>query len=666
MRSYGKFTDARSVGDYWNPLPTSTYPVAVQTPPVSLTPQVGTTPLATKTPTYDTFKPFKTGTGCVSDPRCNLGLIADKDLSLTAKPATIPRTDGKNAPDLSTLGNISNVNPYQLSNCPNCVKSDVSMLGVIIPVGSSVRAPILANGASNPVRMTSDGVSYGSVVSFIGCNNTCMTISYTNDGGFVPESGNYSLNISNVKINDALIKAYESAKNGGTNYPFLRVGEDIGTSVGQEIKVGVIRDGHRDNPLGYFPTGRVPSNATPTSQSIVPSPSSSVESLVVASTNPQQSLVSNIYDFSSTFCQFGNERQDQDFIEAGNWGPNGVYRNGCKIGSYYSDGEKKYLIPPGSLPNDGVVKALTTLQLIADTKGLAQPCETLGDVGIRADGVEYRCNACGFFRPGGTCSDQSGTKSLVMPNNANIVLDPAKTGGVGAVGTPIVTFKSSDFSFYFTGNPARIFFDNMVVNMGSNITPTIGMGQNDINSLASQIAQKYTLSPRETLSKIETPVTQETKAVPEKQTASFDYSLPPNSVVTSVTFRIKPQNDGNLGFLETNPNFTIGGQKIAGTGFEDWGMQSWYSQGCSGSGCFYKDNATGEWVAQRFFPSGIVSKDGKVNASLTVPVAGQRLDVKVTVGTVSPSGKTAEELNTVQQILEALRQAAVTVGLISL
>ncbi|MDO8514974.1 MAG: hypothetical protein Q7S14_00605 [bacterium] len=69
------------------------------------------------------------------------------------------------------------------------------------------------------------------------------------DGGFIPKTGSYSVNLYNVNLKQELVTAYSTAKKG--DFVYLKPGDLLGTSNG-EVKAYVIRDGQIDNPLSFF------------------------------------------------------------------------------------------------------------------------------------------------------------------------------------------------------------------------------------------------------------------------------------------------------------------------------------------------------------------------------------------------------------------------------
>ncbi len=381
--------------------------------------------------------------------------------------------------------------------------------------------------------------------------------------------------------------------------------------------------------------------------------------------NPNAMLASKTAFFTSVcYGKDANPLQDQDYIEKGDWPSS--RRNKCVFGygvnsasrqptGYYSvldgpDGQPRfYLIPPGALAQDPQsIKELTQMQLIVDSE---QGCASLGSIGITADGLNYQCDACSYLSSGGVCPTADGSRRIILPVNKNNILDPDDNGGVyGFLAFPAVIFRKN-FSLYFTGNdgyaPRRIYFENVVDTLSPNVNvkTTAEMTDQELKEIAAQFDNRLSgANPQSQLASVEIEAKSTTPSqvtVKSKQEVVFGFTTKPGSVLSSISWKIKPVDETrNNQYMETNACLDINGREYCFTGVEDFAHCAFFTACTTGYSSLKSTGGAG-YIATRYFPAGIapVIGDGKVTVRILVPDIGTTLEMefKVRVRNVDPT-----------------------------
>ena len=212
-----------------------------------------------------------------------------------------------------------------------------------------------------------------------------------------------------------------------------------------------------------IPVATAVPTATPTARP--PAVKLSPAALADLEANPRAALASKTTFFTSAcFGESANLLQDRDYMAPADWSsspdrkcifgfnvnPSGRMPTGRYSVSGGPDGQPRfYLIPPEAFAKDlQSIKTLSQVKIIVDPDA---GCDTLGFIGITADGFNYQAPACIFLKAGGVAPIGDGSKSLVLPANANNILDPGSSGGAyGVLGFPVVIFRKG-FSLYYTG-----------------------------------------------------------------------------------------------------------------------------------------------------------------------------------------------------------------------
>lgn len=381
--------------------------------------------------------------------------------------------------------------------------------------------------------------------------------------------------------------------------------------------------------------------------------------------NPRAMLTNKTTFFTSACYGNGiNPLQDKDFMAPADW--SGSPDRKCIFGynvnpsdhlpqNRYSAGggpdnqPRFYVIPPEAFAKDPTtLKALTQVQLIDDPEN---GCASLGSIGVTADGANYQCSACDFFRPGGVCPSMNTSRSIVLPTNRNNVFDAKDNGGAfGFQGYPLIIFRKG-FSLYFTGNagyaPPRTWFDNAVDTFARNVDvkTTAEMSQAEVQAIAAQFDRTLAnVEPKTKLAALEREA-QSTSPNPisilSKQHGEINFATTPGAVLSSISWRITPQSftDSNR-FLESNFCLIVNGEEFCFTGVEDFAHCAFFTPCITGySNLTPSDHSA--YVSTRYFPAGMapVIRDGKITARFQAPDTGATLemDVKIRVRDVDPS-----------------------------
>ncbi len=371
--------------------------------------------------------------------------------------------------------------------------------------------------------------------------------------------------------------------------------------------------------------------------------------------DPRVKLATKTAFFTSAcFGEDANLLQNFDYMAPADWSSSpdrkcifgyGVSQaDGLPEGRYSvfggPDGQPRfYIVPPEAFARDQQnVKQLSTMHLIVDP---GDGCDALGFVGATADGVNYQCSACAFLRSGGICPSTDASKKLVLPSSKGNILDVSETGGAyGFQSFPLVLFRKG-FSLYFTGKagvpPPRTWFESGVDTLVANVKTTAEMSDREIQELASgfdgllgktdPIRQLAALE-HEAPSTISYPL-----SVRSKERAAVSFMAPPGSVLSSVSWRIKPLNNvSSQQYLETNICLDMNGQVSCFTGVEDFAHCAFYSPCKTGfSSLVHKGG--GEYIATRYFLGGAapVLNDGKITAWFQAPDTGTVVEIEVQV-----------------------------------
>ncbi len=308
------------------------------------------------------------------------------------------------------------------------------------------------------------------------------------------------------------------------------------------------------------------------------------------------------------------------------------------------DGQPRfYIVPPEAFASDQQrVKQLSQMHLIVE---IDQGCDALGFLGLTADGVNYQCSACAFLNSGGICPSTDGSKSIVLPASRAYAFDPRETGGAfGFQGFPLVLFRKG-FSLYFTGKaggpPPKTWFESGVDTLlpSIRVKTTAEMNDREIREIASAFDGAFAgADPIRQLSALEHEA-RLTSASPvhvrSKELAMMAFSATPGSVLSSVSWRIKPLNNVfSPGYLETNICLDMNGDESCFTGVEDFAHCAFYMT-CRAGFSSLVNNGAGEYVATRYFIPGAapVLRDGQIGVKFRGPDIGTvlEMDVKVRV-----------------------------------
>ena len=385
--------------------------------------------------------------------------------------------------------------------------------------------------------------------------------------------------------------------------------------------------------------------------------------LVALALNPHIALASKTTFFTSAcFGNGANPLQDRDYMAPADWSSSPDRKcifgydvnpiDGQPAGRYSvsggADGQPHfYLVPPEAFAKDPrSIKTLSDLQIIVDPD---QGCAALGFIGITADGVYYQTPACAFLRSGGVLPNADGSRNIVLPTNANNILDPSSDGGAyGFLAFPAVIFRKG-FSLYFTGRagyaPPRVWFESIVDTLQSNVNveTTAQMTDQQVRQIAAQFDRSLSgVDPKSQLASLErdaqltspSPVT-----VRSKQAGAISFATTPGAVLSSVAWRITPlNNQDSRQFLETNICLDLDGKENCFTGVEDFAHCAFFTPCITGySSLMPVDH--GGYVATRYFPAGTapIIRDGKVTATFQAPDTGATLemDVKIRVRDVA-------------------------------
>lgn len=375
--------------------------------------------------------------------------------------------------------------------------------------------------------------------------------------------------------------------------------------------------------------------------------------------NPRATLATKTTFFTSAcFGEGANPLQDRDYIAPADWsgspGRKCVFgfavnpADGQPTGRYSvsggADGQPHfYLVPPEAFAKDTqTIKTLSQIQIIVDPD---QGCDSLGSIGITADGQNYQAAACGFLRAGGMAPGADGLKSLVLPSNANNILDPNSNGGAyGYLSFPAVIFRKG-FSLYFTGRagyaPPRTWFEVAVDTLAPtvDVKTTAEMSDSEVREVAARFDRalfgsdpKIRLAAAEREAQVTSPAPVSVKS---KQQGAISFAATPGTVLSSVTWRITPLNNvDKRQFLETNLCLDINGEESCFTGVEDFAHCAFYAPCITGYSRLDPIEHAG-YIATRYFPAGTapVLRDGRVTAKFQAPDNGVvlEMDVKVRV-----------------------------------
>jgi hypothetical protein len=331
-------------------------------------------------------------------------------------------------------------------------------------------------------------------------------------------------------------------------------------------------------------------------------------------------------------CMFGYNVNPNDRL------PRGRYTAGGG-----PDGQPRfYIVPPEAFAIETQsIKTLSQLHLIVDTD---QGCAALGSIGATADGVNYQCPACDFLRSGGICPVMDGSaKSIVLPINQNNLIDVSSSGGAyGFQAFPVVIFRKG-FSLYFTGRsgyaPPRTWFESTVDMLASNVNvkTTAEMSDQEVRDIAAQFDRLQSgIDPKTQLAAFEREA-QVTSASPisikSKQEGAISFAATPGTVLSSVSWRITPQNNvDKREFLETNLCLDIDGEESCFTGVEDFAHCAFFTPCVTGYSRLTPVDHGG-YIATRYFPAGHAPmlRDGKVVARFLAPDIGTVLEMQVNI-----------------------------------
>ena len=381
--------------------------------------------------------------------------------------------------------------------------------------------------------------------------------------------------------------------------------------------------------------------------------------------NPRAKLASKTTFFTSVcFGVDANPLQDRDYMAPADWssspGRSCIFGyevdpvDGMPTGRYSvsggPDGQPRfYLVPPEAFAKDQQsIKTLSELHIIVDPD---QGCDSLGLIGVTADGRSYQAAACNFLKPGGVAPGSDGA-SLVLPTNASSILNPESDGGAyGFVAFPAVIFRRG-FSLYFTGKagyaPPRTWFESAVDTLLPNVRvkTTAEMTDQEVKEIAARFDGRLSdINPMSQLASFEREA-QVTSTSPvqvkSKHAGAMSFAATPGTALSSVSWRITPQNNvDKKDFLETNLCLDMNGDESCFTGVEDFAHCAFFTP-CIGGYSRLDPIDHGGYVATRYFPAATapILRDGHVTAKFQAPDTGVVLEVQVTVRvrnvTVSP------------------------------
>ena len=377
--------------------------------------------------------------------------------------------------------------------------------------------------------------------------------------------------------------------------------------------------------------------------------------------NPRAMLATKTNIFTSACFGLGaNPLQDRDFMTPADWSSepdrkcifgfnvNPIDRMPTARYSVFGgpDGQPRfYIIPPEAFAKDTQsIKILSQMHLIVDPE---QGCDSLGFIGVTADGYNYQTPACSFLKPGGASTTLNGSHTLVLPNNQNNVLDVGATGGAyGFLNYPLVTFRK-DFSLYFTGRagyaPARLWFENTVDTLASNVNvkTSAEMTLQESRALAAQFDRLFSNGdPKSQVMSLEREVPASSAnpvTIPSRQEATINFKTTPGVALSSVSWRVTPFNDGKRKTLESNICLVMNGEETCFTGVEDFAHCAFFTPCVTGFSNLQPIEREG-YIATRYFPAGAapIIRDGNIAARFLAPDIGSvmEIDVKIRVRTV--------------------------------
>ena len=373
--------------------------------------------------------------------------------------------------------------------------------------------------------------------------------------------------------------------------------------------------------------------------------------------NPRAALASKTTFFTSAcFGQDANPLQDRDYMAPADWssspgrkcifGYGANPADGQPTGRYSvsggPDGQPRfYLIPPEAFAKDPQsIKTLSLLHIIVDPD---QGCDSLGSIGITADGLSYQSSACAFLRSGGVIPASDGSKSLVLPTNPNIILEPSSNGGAyGFQAYPVAIFRTG-FSLYFTGRagyaPPRTWFESDVDTLvqSADVKTTAEMTDQELKTIALEFDRSLgSGDPKTQLASLEREAQVTTSApvmVKSKQAGAISFATTPGTVLSSISWRITPQNNVDKNqFLETNLCLDVNGVESCFTGVEDFAHCAFFTPCITGYSRL-DPIEHGGYIATRYFPAGTapIVRDGRITAKFQAPDSGVVLEVDVKV-----------------------------------
>jgi hypothetical protein len=402
---------------------------------------------------------------------------------------------------------------------------------------------------------------------------------------------------------------------------------------------------------------------TPTSQ---PTPAKlSPADFAELETNPRAALSSKT-DFFTSVC-FGRDAdplQNRDYMTPADWSASSGRK--CIFGyninlsdrlprAQYTVGggpdgvPRFYLIPPEAFAKDPQsIKTLSQVQIIVDLDG---GCDTLGAIGVTADGLNYQAPACEFLKPGGVAPGGDGSRHLFLPTNANNIIDPATSGGVyGFLAFPLVIFRRG-FSLYFTGRagyaPPRTWFESVVNTLAPNVDveTTAEMTDQQVRDVAYQFDRLLMgVKPMKQLasSEREAQVTSSSPVfVRSREEGAISFTATPGTVLSSIVWSILPQNNQEKKqFMETNLCLDMNGEEHCFTGVEDFAHCAFFKPCITGYSRL-DPVGHGGYIATRYFPAGSapILRDGKVTARFQAPDIGTvlEMEIKIRVRAVDPT-----------------------------
>jgi hypothetical protein len=403
------------------------------------------------------------------------------------------------------------------------------------------------------------------------------------------------------------------------------------------------------------PTEVSVSTETPTPTPAPTSARLSSRAFVDWEVNPRAALAKKTTFFTSAcFGTNANPLQDRDYMAPADWssspGRNCIFGYnvdpaGEMPAGRYSvnggpDGQPRfYLIPPEAFAKDTQsIKTLSELQIIVDPD---QGCGSLGLIGVTADGSTYQTPACAFLGAGGSAPAADGSKSLVLPKNGNNILDPGRSGGAyGFLAFPAVVFRKG-FSLYFTGRagyaPPRTWFESAVDTLAPSVSvkTTAEMTDQEVREVASRFDDL--LSGAEPMNQLaafeqEAQVTSPSPVkVKSKETGTIRFAAPPGNVLSSISWRITPQNNvDKIEFLETNLCLDMNGEETCFTGVEDFAHCAFFTPCVTGYSRLDPVDHGG-YIATRYFPAGTapILRDGHVTVKFQAPDNGVVLEMQV-------------------------------------